>query len=367
MAGEPMDFAASLSPPLFTADLPGVGGRIKATPEDFEVEEIPAYEPSGQGDFLYLWVEKRGLGAEYFTRQVARRLDISVGEVGTAGLKDRHAVTRQMVSVPAAVEGRLPQLDGEGIRVLRVGRHSNKLRPGHLHGNRFRVLIRDPDPRDRIDALLAPVLDRIRASGLPNFYGPQRFGKGGETLQWGLALLRGEKAAPSAIGRPPNLRNPFLRKLALSAAQAGLFNDYLSRRLNDRLLDRVLAGDVMAKYPFGGMFVAEDVAREQQRFDAREIVTAGPIFGRKPFPAKADAAERERAVLDAWGLTPASFGGFGKLVQGTRRHNLVFLDDLSATVEPEGVRLTFTLPAGSYATVLLREVMKSDLPADEDA
>src|SRR5882724_4403232 len=95
-------------PPLLTSDLPGVGGKIKTIPEDFEVEEIPAYEPAGQGDFLYLWIEKRDMGAEYFNRQIAKRLDIPIGEVGTAGLKDRRAVTRQMVSVPAAIEARLP-------------------------------------------------------------------------------------------------------------------------------------------------------------------------------------------------------------------------------------------------------------------
>src|SRR5271154_6618859 len=118
--GPPMLFDPLLPPPLLTADLPGIGGTIKANPEDFEVEEIPAYEPSGQGDFLYLWIEKRGMGAEYFERQIARRLDIPVSEVGTAGLKDRHAVTRQMVSLPQAVEGNLSCLDGDGLQVLRV-------------------------------------------------------------------------------------------------------------------------------------------------------------------------------------------------------------------------------------------------------
>ena len=134
------------TPPLATPDLPGIGGQIKTEPEDFEVEEIPAYQPSGSGDFLYLWVEKRDMGAEYFARQVARRLAIPVGEVGTAGLKDRRAVTRQMVSVPASAEPNLKQLEGDGIRVLSVGRHGNKLKPGHLHGNRFRILIRSVDP-----------------------------------------------------------------------------------------------------------------------------------------------------------------------------------------------------------------------------
>src|SRR5260370_22704651 len=114
-----MDFDPR-TPPLWTMDLPGIGGRIKSALEDFEVEEIPAYQPSGSGDFLYLWVEKRGLGAEYFVRQIARRLDLYADEVGTAGLKDRHAVTRQMVSVPARAEPNLGRLDGDGIRVLSV-------------------------------------------------------------------------------------------------------------------------------------------------------------------------------------------------------------------------------------------------------
>src|SRR5438270_1481792 len=107
-----MTFDPLAPPPLVTADLPGIGGRMKTVPEDFEVEEIPAYEPSGSGDYLYLWIEKRDMGAEYFVRQVARRLDLPVGEVGTAGLKDRHAVTRQMVSVPVRAEERLKQLEG---------------------------------------------------------------------------------------------------------------------------------------------------------------------------------------------------------------------------------------------------------------
>jgi tRNA pseudouridine13 synthase len=114
------------------------------------------------------------------------------------------------------------------------------------------------------------------------------------------------------------------------------------------------------------MFVALEVSREQERFDTRETVTTGPIFGRKTFPAEDEAAVREAAVLSGVGLTSASFAGFGKLVQGTRRHNLVYVSDLTAAQHAEGVRLTFTLPAGSYATVLLREVMKSSLGEVEE-
>jgi tRNA pseudouridine13 synthase len=354
-----------VQPPMLTADLPGIAGRIKVADDDFEVEEIPAYEPSGEGEFLYLWIEKRGMGAEYFTRQIAHRLGIATGEVGSAGLKDRHAVTRQWVSVPAAAEANLAQLPSDDLRVLRTSRHSNKLRAGHLHGNRFRILIRDVATNVDVPATVTAVVARLQQHGLPNYYGPQRFGRDAETLQLGRALLLDEPVPQGRDGRRPNLRNPFLRKLALSAVQSGLFNLYLAGRLTDGLLRQVLHGDVMAKWPFGGMFTAEDVAAEQARFDRREIVTAGPLFGRKTFPARHDAAAREEAVLAHAGIKRGSFARFGKLLQGTRRHNLIYLDDLAAVLEPDGVRLTFTLPSGSYATVLLRELMKTQLENDE--
>src|SRR5437667_5935533 len=127
--------------PFLTSDLPGVGGRIKEQIEDFEVEEIPAYEPSGQGDHLYLWIEKRDVGAEFLVRELAKRLGIRAGDIGTAGLKDRRAVTRQWVSVPKQVEDRLAAIDGDAIRILSVSRHKNKLSPGDVRGNRCRSRI----------------------------------------------------------------------------------------------------------------------------------------------------------------------------------------------------------------------------------
>jgi tRNA pseudouridine13 synthase len=342
------------NPPLLTPELPGVGGRIKVQPEDFEVEEIPAYEHSGAGEHLYLWVEKRGMGADYFHRQVARRLNVPNGEVGTAGLKDRHAVTRQWVSVPASCEALLPQLDGDGIRVLNATRHNNKLRPGHLRGNKFRILVRDADATKGEE--LSRILQRVRDEGMPNYYGPQRFGHDGETAAMGMALLKGE----SRRGR-----NPFLHKLALSAAQSVLFNYTLGQRLLDGLLRKVLPGDAMMKWPFGGIFTVENVEAEQERFDRREIITGGPIFGKKMFPAHGEALERESKVLQAFGLTREHFGEHGKLLSGTRRYNLIYPDDLESEWTPDGLRLGFSLPAGCYATVLLREAMKLQVVGEE--
>lgn len=345
----------AMDPPLLTPDLPGCGGRIRTRDDDFEVEEVPSYEPSGSGEHLYLWVEKRGMAPEFFARTLAQRLSVRPGDVGTAGLKDRHAVTRQWVSVPATCEARLAQLDGDGVRLLKTGRHTNKLKPGHLRGNRFRILVRGVDRA--AEPAVTQVLDRIRTLGLPNYYGPQRFGRGGGTVELGWKCL---------AGTAPRRLRPFLYRFALSAVQSLLFNDVLARRLVDGLYRTVLDGDVMAKWPAGGLFVTTDVAAEQARFDARETVTAGPMFGKKTFPAAGVAAEREAAVLRDHDLGPAAFAGFGKLLLGTRRHNLVYLDDLAATWEPDGLQLAFTLPAGSYATVLLREVMKTRLDDPDD-
>ena len=343
---------AAMTPPLFTAELPGVGGRIRVRNEDFEVDEVPSYEPSGSGDHLYLWVEKRGMAPEFFARTIAQKLGISPGSVGTAGLKDRYAITRQWVSVPKEAEPNVRKLESDVMSVLKTGRHTNKLKPGHLRGNRFRILIREANRSAPIEA----ILDRIRTEGLPNFYGPQRFGRDGSTVDLGWQCL---------AGKAPRRIRPFLFRFALSAVQSLLFNDYLARRLTDGLYRTVIEGDVMTKWPLGGMFVAKDVPAEQARFDARETVTAGPMFGKKTYPAEGLAAEREAAVLRDHQLSPASFGGFGKLVLGTRRQNLVYLDDLTAAWEPDGLRLCFTLPAGSYATILLAEVMKTSIEEEE--
>jgi tRNA pseudouridine13 synthase len=159
----------------------------------------------------------------------------------------------------------------------------------------------------------------------------------------------------------------FLRRLGLSAAQSALFNAHVARRIGDGLLRTVIPGDVMKKWPFGGMFNAVDLAAEQARLDARETVPTGPMFGKKMFAAKDEAERREAATLADAGIPREAFAAHGKLLAGTRRYAFVYADDLSGEATAEGIVLTFTLPAGSYATVLVRELTHSDRLEAEDA
>ena len=344
--------------PCLTADLPGLGGRIKAQPEDFVVEEAPLYLPCGEGEHLYLWIEKRDLSGERLLDHLSRTLGVDRGEIGMAGLKDRRAVTRQYVSVPNRVAERIGRIDVDGVRVLDARPHTNKLRTGHLAGNRFEILIREP----RAESLssLEPLLARIDAFGFPNAYGSQRFGRDAETLQLGLALLREERHERSI----PYKRRKFLLRLSLSAVQSLLFNEVLAARLNDGALHRVSSGDVMQVVASGGCFLVDDATAEQARFDRRETVLTGPIFGPKMKPAEGVPGAQEQHCLERSGLTLAQFARYARLTPGARRPALAWPEELRGEVTPDGVRLRFTLPSGAYATTLLREVMKVDL-ADE--
>lgn len=335
--------------PYRTSDLPGVGGRIKVEPEDFLVEEIPAYRPSGEGDHLYLWIEKRDLSHEFLLRHLARALDVSPRDIGTAGIKDRRAVTRQWISVPRSAESRLAQLDLEGLRVLQTAAHTNKLKTGHLKGNRFRILIRDTEG----DVLSAAerIAETLRLHGFPNYYGGQRFGRDGDTLQAGWRLLTGNVR--------PRRRDSRLR-LQLSAVQSHLFNECLRRRIDDGLLDRVLLGDVMQVVESGGLFVVEDETTEQSRATSGETVVTGPLFGPKMKAAEGEVAVREATVLTESGLRAEDFERFKKLTRGARRAYLIRPDVLAVESVESGILVRVTLPPGSYATVLLRELMKGE-------
>ncbi|HUR29477.1 MAG TPA: tRNA pseudouridine(13) synthase TruD, partial [Planctomycetota bacterium] len=173
--------------PCLTQDVAPIPGRIKERPEDFEVEELPLYPASGEGTHLFVTIEKRGLTTQDAVRDVARQLGLAPREIGYAGQKDAQAVTRQRLSVEHVDEARVRALRHGRLRVLGVERHGNKLKLGHLAGNRFKIKIRGL-PTERVGDARA-VLERLARAGVPNYFGPQRFGLRGDSWSVGRALL----------------------------------------------------------------------------------------------------------------------------------------------------------------------------------
>jgi tRNA pseudouridine13 synthase len=342
------------APPLVTAALPGIGGRLREHPEDFAVDEIAAYEPIGAGEHVWVWIEKRDLTTPAAASRLAEVAGVPVRDVGWAGMKDRHALTRQWLSLPPpakpeSVEG----LDEGGLRVVRVARHKNKLKTGHLHGNRFALVVRGlTDPAgaaERARELLAAL-----GRGSPNRSAEQRFGRDGDNAERGLALIR-------ARGRGPG--SPRERRFMVSALQSYFFNRWLCDRMNDGLLGDVLLGDLLQKRGSGGMFASTDPELDRARVAAGEIVVTGPMFGaamRGP-PDGSPAHAREAALLDAFALGPADFQPLRHIAEGTRRQATIIPGDPAVELvgdADDAIRVTFNLPAGSYATAVMRELQK---------
>jgi tRNA pseudouridine13 synthase len=333
--------------PRLTSDLPPVGGAYKVTPEDFCVEEIPAYAPAGVGEHTFLQIEKRGLSTHEAVARLARALGADPREAGTAGLKDKQALARQWISLARVDPAAALEVSVEGVRVIAAERHGNKLRTGHLRGNRFTVKLRGvgEGAHERAQA----ILDRLVEFGLPNYYGEQRFGRAGDNAERARALLRGQL----------RVHDRSERRLLLSALQSELFNRVLARRIGASTHRRALAGDVLQKVESGGIFVCEDPAVDQPRIDRWEIVPTGPMFGPKMRAPTGEPAELEATILREAELSIEDFARGGKLAEGTRRALAVRIGDVApvTAAEDDSLIFTFSLPSGSYATVLLAEII----------
>lgn len=339
--------------PLLCAGLPGAGGLTRVAEEDFRVEELPLYEPSGAGEHLYLTVEKAGRTTPEVAREIAASIGARERDVGTAGLKDKRGVTVQRMSVASKlpVEEAL-RLSGPGWRVLAAARHGNKLRPGHLRGNRFRVVVRGVAQEGLAHA--EAICERLRSHGAANLFGPQRFGKYGDNAELGQRILLRDPAAQKAG------RDRFLRRMALSALQSELFNRCLAARIADSLFARAIEGDVLKKRATGGLFVCEDPATDGPRVASGEVDPAGPLPGHSIFAARGEALARERAVIAAAGVDPASFAAGGDEMEGARRPYRIPVDELRVErLAEDALVLTFALPKGSYALSVLREVTQA--------
>jgi tRNA pseudouridine13 synthase len=401
--------------PYLTAEVPAVPGTIKRFYEDFVVDEVPLVEPEGRGDHVHFRIEKLGLSTPRAIGDIARALGVPPGSIGAAGLKDARAVTRQTLSVEHVDPARIEALEIPRIRILSVARHPRKLRTGQLRANRFTIRLRETDPA-RLDDVRR-VLDILARRGVPDYFGPQRFGSRGDTGEVGRALILGDwqgavdriagspgpadsgaileartlfaegryreaaEAWPRGYGHVARLCRAMARekgdarralhaldksmlRFYVQAFQSWLFNDVLARRIDS--IDRLEDGDVALKHDSGVTFLVEDAAAEQPRADRFEISPTGPLFGPKMRAPMGRPAEIERDVLAAAGVRAEDFPSTGPFrVSGARRPLRFPVEEPS--VEPGEddagpyLEFRFTLPPGAYATALLREICKDRL------
>lgn len=344
-------------PPRISS-LPPAGGALGPNLEDFVVDEIPLYAPSGSGDHLYVRVQKRGLTTPELVQSLARAAGVKERDVGYAGLKDKHAVTSQWVSLPSQARPVETWSLPENVEVVEVTRHNNKLRTGHLTGNRFTIRIVEVPEGGAAHA--QAIAEALKATGLPNYFGEQRFGHGGKNLDHAMRWL----AAPPSRNKK---KSRFHDKLYPSVLQAEVFNRYLTARATLGF-ERLVAGEVVRLAGSGSVFVVEDLDAEAPRLAQGDIVLTGPIFGPRAVAARHVAAELESEALGVLGLTDQHLDRLGRAARGTRRDLLVSLRDLEfSELGPNSWSVSFSLPAGSYATQLLRELTGSPWLAQRGA
>lgn len=338
-----MDPTADL---LYVHGKPIVRGSIKTTPDDFIVEERLSFEPSGTGEHAFVQVEKWGENTDFIARQLARFTGTKARDIGFAGLKDRHGRTSQWFSVqlPGKDDPQWPQFAGDQFRVLAHTRNDRKLRRGAIKENRFTLTI------NNLDNPAADLLNRIEsiaAMGVPNYFGPQRFGRDGDNVDRALDLIR----------HPETRINPHLRGIFLSAARSEIFNQILSKRVGEGTWNVGIPGDVYMFSDSKSHFEAEaDAEDTQRRIQKLEIHPSGPLVGERPSVASGKAAEIETTILSRY--AEIYEGLKAERLESLRRPYRLVPENLAAECLDEGtLRLRFNLPAGTYATTVLREII----------
>ena len=324
-------------------DGPPLRARLRSVPEDFRVEEILGYDADGQGEHVLLWVEKRGANTDWVARELARFAGVPPVAVGFAGMKDRHALTRQTFSVQMAGK---PDLDWSTfphaeVKVLAATRHSRKLKRGALRGNRFMLILRDVQG-DREAA--ERVLGQIALRGVPNYFGEQRFGREGGNVAQARAMFAGRRVERDK------------RSFLLSAARSQIFNNVLAARVERGAWDTPLDGEIWSlagsRSWFGPEPFTEVLAGRLARAD---IHPSGPLWGQGEPPSQAEAGALERAAAAACqdladGLVAA------RMDQERRPLRLIPQDLTWRWLDGDALELVFELPAGAYATVVVREL-----------
>lgn len=319
-------------------------GVIRTLPEDFIVEETLAFEPSGSGEHFFLQVQKTGENTEYVARQLARFANVRQRDIGFAGMKDRHAITTQWFSVwlPKGDEPIWQDFAADGFKTISVMRHARKLKRGALANNRFELTIRQwrGDKTKTIEQLTA-----IKNHGVANYYGSQRFGHGGQNVAKALAMFQGAK-----VGREQ-------RSLYLSAARSFLFNHILSARIEQNTWSQGLNGDVLMIDGSHSCFACDEMDEDIcARLEQNALHPTGALFGKSESRVSSEALVLEQSVFEKYTELTKGLIAFG--LENDRRSLRVNVSNLTWQFDDDDtLRLQFNLPAGSYATAVLREII----------
>jgi len=342
-----MDSARSLPHWSRVDGVPECRGQIRTELEDFRVEELPLITPTHQGNHLWMEIEKRGANTDWIARQLASLAGVSGRDIGYAGMKDRHGVTRQWfsVSLQEAGDSAWENWNLPDATILKAHFHSRKLKRGALRGNRFQLVVRNLEG----DAShLRERLQRVSQHGVPNYFGPQRFGHGGLNIARGAHWLEHG-------GRLP--RNK--KSIYISAVRSYLFNEVLSRRVEDLCWNQLMDGDIASLDGSHSTFPCEmpdaELVRRCAEFD---IHPSGPLPGGNGPRAQRNAARMEQAVIEA---NQAMVKGLERAGVKTARRSLRLLPkNMQWDLSGIALALTFELPPGGYATSVLRELVTTD-------
>ena len=334
-----------LRPPRLLQQLLPVSGTLKVEPEDFQVREIGDVTPSESGEHLHCWIEKRDLGTDELLTMLSRELRISRDSIGLAGMKDKRAVTFQWISLPSEVESRLGEVEFKGFSVHASVLHSAKLRRGQLSGNAFQIRIRAMNGDDRVRLEL--LWETIASCGVPNYFGAQRFGRDGNTLRLGLKLLKGEKVE----------RNQFLRQLSLHSVQSAIFNVVVGKRVEQATFSAPLKGDSLINLKTHMPSICLNPKVDAAKVEEGRLGIMGPLIGPKCHQTKGEVALLEADALERFGLKLADFNKFSSLMPGQRRPFLLKPTKCEMHDVEGDPLLSFELPPGSYATVLMNEFL----------
>lgn len=337
---QPLDFNAY----PYAMGRPALSGVLRFTPEDFFVEEVLGFSPDDDGPHFMLWIEKKGANTDWVAKQLARRAGCRPMDVGYAGMKDRNALTRQWFSVPAP---KIPldwsALDIEGVQVLEARAHRRKLRRGAHSANRFVLALREVRGEDDLDARL----EQLRAQGVPNYFGPQRFGRHGDNV---VRALDGARGA-----------------IYLSAARSFLFNAVLAERVASGNWNTLLPGEAVQLDGSGSFFIAEVIdATLAGRLQAFDVHPSGPLWGKGELPSREEAAALEMQVA---GRLDALAGMLEKTgMRQERRALRLAVGGIKLTRPAHGtIVLEFELPPGAFATSVLRELINTVDRGERDA